>query len=96
MDTHRQHPAHPVSVHIIHPREIQALWAHTYDTDTLHCNAVMIILVPPPVSLARLLCRYGPYRDLNPKHQRGVFCGPLGGFKNYEIFNYAFLDQVFH
>ena len=47
----------------------------------------------PPESFARLLCRNGPRRDLNPKHQRGVFHGLLGGLKNYEIVNYALIPS---
>ena len=34
----RRHPAHPVSVLILHPTrgKIQALWSQNYDTETLH------------------------------------------------------------
>ena len=38
----RRHPAHPVSVLILHPTrgKIQALWSQNYDTETLHRNVV--------------------------------------------------------
>ena len=36
----RRHPVHPVSVPILPPREIQALWSQNHDTEILHCNAV--------------------------------------------------------
>ena len=35
-----RHLAHPVSVLILPPREIQALWSENHDTEILHCNAV--------------------------------------------------------
>ena len=36
----RRHPAHPVSVPILPPREIQALWSQNHDTEILHTNVV--------------------------------------------------------
>ena len=36
----RRHPAHPVSVAILLPREIQALWSQNHDTEILHTNVV--------------------------------------------------------
>ena len=39
----RQHAAHPVSVVILHPREMRALWSQHYDThasSTLSCSRV--------------------------------------------------------
>ena len=34
----RRHQPHPVSVPILHPREIQALWSQNHDTEIRHCN----------------------------------------------------------
>ena len=35
----RRHPAHPVSMLILHPRQIQALWSQNYGTEILRRNA---------------------------------------------------------
>ena len=39
----------------------------------------------PAIPLARLLRCNGPHLGLHPKHQLGVFRGPLGGIKRFEV-----------
>ena len=47
----------------------------------------LVCVEDPPVPLPRLLICNGPHRDLNSKHQRAVFRGPLFGSKHSEVFN---------
>ena len=41
----RQHPAHRVSVMILHPREMQALWSLNYGTKDTYIYASVVIIL---------------------------------------------------
>ena len=49
------------------------------------CHDVFCCFEDSAIPLARLLSCNGPHLGLHPKHQLGVFRGPLGGIKRLEV-----------